>query len=220
MALQTSGAISLNDIHVEAGGTSGTSVGINDSDVRDLTSVASGASSSFSSFYGASSVWQTTITVGEASGNNPSIFASQPTYLNKMYGYTASYAGGSYHIFGRFDASQGSSTRTTTPTGKTIRVLGFAQEIGFKSTFAKLIFGVSGDFRGNASSVFNSILITSNSSPWRGAFTPSNSLNSYGLYQSGYTMWNWTIPNKANSAIPNDTGLGWTNGSTQTVQMT
>tara|TARA_B100000768_G_scaffold178677_1_gene194870 strand:+ start:74 stop:838 length:765 start_codon:yes stop_codon:yes gene_type:complete len=55
MALQTSGAISLNDIHVEAGGSSGTSVGINDTDVRDLTGVSSQASSSFSSFYGASS---------------------------------------------------------------------------------------------------------------------------------------------------------------------
>ena len=55
MALQTSGAISLNDIHVEAGGSSGTLVGINDSDVRELTGASSQASSSFSSFYGASS---------------------------------------------------------------------------------------------------------------------------------------------------------------------
>jgi len=219
MALQTSGAISLNDIHVEAGGTSGTSVGINDSDVRDLTSVVSGASSAFSSFYGASSVWQTTITVGQASGNNPAILAGNSN-ANLMYGYTVGWAGSSYHIFGRYEAYQGSSTETTTPTNKQIRCLGFAQEIGFKSTFAKLIFSVTGDFRGNASSVFNSILVTSNSSPWRGGFTPSNALESNGQYQNGYTTWTWVIPNKANTAIPNDTGLGWTSGSTQTVQMT
>lgn len=54
MALQNSGAISLNQIHVEAGGTSGTQVSINDADVRGLIGKASGAQSSFSNFYGAS----------------------------------------------------------------------------------------------------------------------------------------------------------------------
>lgn len=55
MPLQSSGAISLNDMHVEAGGTTGTEVSANDSDIRDLISKASGAQSSFSEFYGASS---------------------------------------------------------------------------------------------------------------------------------------------------------------------
>lgn len=56
MALQTSGAISLNDIHVEAGGTTGTSASINDTDIRDLIGKSSGAQSSFSEFYGASAI--------------------------------------------------------------------------------------------------------------------------------------------------------------------
>ena len=65
MALQTSGAISLNQIHVEAGGSSGSIVSINDSDVRSLIGKSSGATSSFSQFYGASSSLDTqTITVG------------------------------------------------------------------------------------------------------------------------------------------------------------
>ena len=34
MALQTSGSISLNDMHIEVGGTSGTTVSLNDSDIR------------------------------------------------------------------------------------------------------------------------------------------------------------------------------------------
>lgn len=54
MALQTSGAISLNDIHVEAGGGSGTSATINDTDIRGLIGKNSGAQSSFNQFYGAS----------------------------------------------------------------------------------------------------------------------------------------------------------------------
>lgn len=43
MPLQTSGAISLNDIHVEAGGTSGTQASINDADIRALIGKSSGA---------------------------------------------------------------------------------------------------------------------------------------------------------------------------------
>lgn len=56
MALQTSGAISLNDIHVEAGGTSGTTVSLNDEDIRGLISKTSGASMSFSEWYGAAGI--------------------------------------------------------------------------------------------------------------------------------------------------------------------
>jgi hypothetical protein len=53
MALQTSGAISLDQIHVEAGGTSGTQCSINDVDIRDLIGKSSGATMSFNEWYGA-----------------------------------------------------------------------------------------------------------------------------------------------------------------------
>jgi hypothetical protein len=62
MALQTSGAISLNDIHVEAGGSSGTAASINDSDIRGLISKGSGAQMSFNEWYGASNVLLDTAT--------------------------------------------------------------------------------------------------------------------------------------------------------------
>ena len=71
MALQTSGAISLNQIHVEAGGTSGTTVSLNDSDVRGLTAASgytinatSGTTISIGDFYGASAVSSLTVTQG------------------------------------------------------------------------------------------------------------------------------------------------------------
>lgn len=54
MALQSSGQISLNDIHVEAGGSSGTQAGINDSDIRGLISASSATEIEFADFYGAS----------------------------------------------------------------------------------------------------------------------------------------------------------------------
>ncbi len=58
--INTSGAISLNDFHIEAGGTSGTTCSLNDTDIREL-SAASGKSINSSSetnidfgdFYGA-----------------------------------------------------------------------------------------------------------------------------------------------------------------------
>lgn len=69
MALQTSGAISINDIHVEAGGSSGSSVTINDTDVRALISKASGAASNFGEWYGASAGFVFTISSNVANAN-------------------------------------------------------------------------------------------------------------------------------------------------------
>ena len=62
MALQSSGAISLNDIHIEAGGSTGTSASINDSDIRGLIDKSSAAAMSFSDWYGASAVSSETVT--------------------------------------------------------------------------------------------------------------------------------------------------------------
>ena len=54
MALQTSGAISLSQIHVEAGGASTATASLNDSDIRGLIGKGSGVTMSFSEWYGAS----------------------------------------------------------------------------------------------------------------------------------------------------------------------
>ena len=54
MALPTSGALSLNAIHVEAGGASGTQASLNDADIRNLISKGSGVQMSFNEWYGAS----------------------------------------------------------------------------------------------------------------------------------------------------------------------
>ena len=55
VTLQTTGAISLNDLHIEVGGTTGTTVSLNDTDIRDLITTPSGAIN-LQSFYGASSI--------------------------------------------------------------------------------------------------------------------------------------------------------------------
>lgn len=77
MPLQSSGQISLDDMHVEAGGTSGTQCSMNDSDIRGLVSAAANSQMTFSSFYGASSAWTATMTVGSFWG---AFFGYLPVY--------------------------------------------------------------------------------------------------------------------------------------------
>lgn len=58
MALPSSGQLTLDQIHIEAGGTTQTQASINDSDIRGLLSPtpASGAEQGFDDYYGASAV--------------------------------------------------------------------------------------------------------------------------------------------------------------------
>ncbi len=60
MALQTSGAISLNDMHVEVGGSNNTTCSLNDSDIRSLIDRGANAQQSFSEYYGKSNEIQMT----------------------------------------------------------------------------------------------------------------------------------------------------------------
>ena len=79
MALQTSGAISLNEIHIEAGGSSGTAVSINDADIRALIGKGSGAAMAFNEWYGASGALDSqTVTVG---------YQPASQYTSAVYGF-------------------------------------------------------------------------------------------------------------------------------------
>ena len=87
MALQTSGAISLNQIHIEAGGSSGTICQINNGDIRGLIGKATQTTMSFSEWYGASNLLDTqTVTTGTAAAT---------LYTPTTKGYEASIALGS-----------------------------------------------------------------------------------------------------------------------------
>jgi hypothetical protein len=74
MAVPSSGQISLNDFHVEAGGTSGSACTLNDTDIRGLISKGSGAAMNFGEWYGASGSVHTTafVSVYQASQYTPS----------------------------------------------------------------------------------------------------------------------------------------------------
>lgn len=61
MVLPSSGSISLNQMHIEVGGSSGTQVSINDSDIRALIGKSSGVTMSFNEWYGASAFTADTV---------------------------------------------------------------------------------------------------------------------------------------------------------------
>ena len=54
MPLPSSGQITINQIHVEAGGSSGSQAAINDADIRDMIGKGSTAQNAFNEYYGVS----------------------------------------------------------------------------------------------------------------------------------------------------------------------
>jgi len=88
------GTISLNQIHVEAGGTSGTKCSINDSDIRGLIDKTSAATMSFSEWRGAQRVLDTQ-TINVSSWADNAYFANGTGYLQNVSSYyNSSMSGG------------------------------------------------------------------------------------------------------------------------------
>lgn len=80
MPLPSSGSISLNQMHIEVGGTSGTTCSLNDSDIRGLIpNRASGALSRFSDFHGRS------FGIGQIAAGNSS-YSAPSTYVAANWG--------------------------------------------------------------------------------------------------------------------------------------
>ena len=109
MALPASGTLSLNEIHIEAGGTTATEAGINDADIRGLISKSSGVEMSFNEWYGASAF----LTLTAQSNTIVSNFSSSITAT------TPSFAAGDIAIVTIWKLSSTNSSFPTTPTGFT-----------------------------------------------------------------------------------------------------
>jgi|TARA_Y100000033_G_C2701579_1_gene88878 hypothetical protein len=94
MALPSSGQITLDQIHVEAGGTSGTQAGLNDSDIRGLIGASSGAAIDFADFYGVSAFSAThtlTQALYDSSANYYGKFIAGSISPTTFNGYTILY---------------------------------------------------------------------------------------------------------------------------------
>lgn len=102
MTLPSSGAISLNQMHVEAGGSSGAIASINDADIRGLISKNSGAQMSFNEWYGASA--GTSVALTETGYNNETL-SSNVTRSSYTRAYTvqnATVTSGKRHVIVAF----------------------------------------------------------------------------------------------------------------------
>lgn len=111
MTLPSSGsAISMNQMHTEVGGTSGTTVSMNDPDIRVLTKKALNAQSSFNAFFGITGGFVAVMGVG----GNVITTTSTSNYITttttrRFRGFTASAEGGGQGSYGTLSPTSNSS---------------------------------------------------------------------------------------------------------------
>lgn len=85
MTLPATGTITMNDIHIEVGGTSGTQCSLNDTDIRALRGITSGQID-MNGFHGLSSA-QHTITVGTVALNSRTVLTGyRSTWTTPSFG--------------------------------------------------------------------------------------------------------------------------------------
>ena len=188
MALQSSGAISLNDIHVEAGGTSGTQCSLNDSDIRGLIGKASGAASSFSGFYGASgSLASGTGTIGNI---------AQQTYQS------------GYRGFRNYSPSPSSNVGSISVTGGSVSSIDNATAVWHMANYApafisgiggtrQFYFGIQGG--GSTNTGWTSVTVTVGSNVGTFNRTNANSFSTFVNSNIRFRYWLFTHTTTATS---------------------
>ena len=186
MPLPSSGSpISLNQMHVEAGGTSGTQCSINDSDIRALIGKSSGAQSSFSEFYGASA----SLNYLMLSGNSTYVASGQYSPEQRFIGVS-----GGFFIFG-----QGYATATDRQiNGRTTRcksMFVILSSGGYQLTLMDIQGGaVTSATNLPANSGWTSVTLAGNGSTrtfQRSAATVSYATTTQGNTTYGSGTWTW-----------------------------
>ena len=182
MALQSSGPISLDDIHVEVGGTTGTTVSINDTDVRNLISSTPGTQVSFNDYYGAtSSIWSVQVLTATSTYRGI-LNTSSPSSLPITYQLSGTITDDTFDPV----ADQGIASTATLSTPAAIRDF-FSQPTG-SSTFLS-IWSVSSLSNAGFSSLTSS---------GTGGDTHSETINRTDasfVFLTSYSRWTWNSTN-------------------------
>lgn len=127
MAVPGSGQISLNDFHVEAGGSSGTQCSLNDADIRGLISKSSGVQMAFNEWYGASGQDNlAVITTGNHSITTTGKFGSTTFY----YGYD----NGTGYFVNNMTLGSSSNNGFALPNGVTFDIVHMSSNVGMLSS--------------------------------------------------------------------------------------
>ena len=205
MALPTSGALTLDAIHVEAGGTTGTTCSLNDTDIRGLTpgsgktiNSTQGTTIDFDDFYGASSGFTMTLTVGSSISTSAGDYSTTTTSIR---GFTSG--------IGSLSPTSNSSFLGGA-TISALRVFGTSNSITGSGT-PQLLLQVSTGSVANSNSSFTTLDIGGSS------LSRSNASYSTG---TGFSQWIWTgSPVASTTAINAAANFApfTANGTTQTV---
>ena len=205
MALPTSGALTLDAIHVEAGGTTGTTCSLNDTDIRGLTpgsgktiNSTQGTTVDFDDFYGASSGFSMTLTVGSSITSTTDNYVTTTTVLR-----------------GFISGSIGSLSPTSNSGflgGATINTLRNRGTVtAASSSTPTLLLSVSTGSVANSNASFTTLDI--------GGSSLSRSNASYSTTSNG-SNWTWTgspVATTTVTTITSDFAPFTANGTTQTV---
>jgi len=189
MPLTGSGAISLNEMHVEAGGSSGTECSLNDSDIRGLISKSAGASMAFNEWYNAASSvadFATTMTVGHT---NVSTTVGYSTFGSACKGFNTTSS--SQPMFGTSTNSHGSLSSTSNANyfgGNTIHGISMlGSTTPTAATTGTIYLYVATLNISNSDTSFKEVVINGT--------TYARSSATYSSSTSGgfaYSSWNWT----------------------------
>ena len=183
MAVPESGAISLNDLHVEAGGSSGTTVSFNDADIRDMRQKGSGGQASLNEYYGAAIDWNQNTTVGQRLDTVTISQYSSTSHLQRGF---ASSSGRNIewsdnNTYGGLSATQNDSYFQNATINR-VRVRSYSS-YSADSTF---IVSVDSVIANNDTNAFKSIKMYGHTAYSRSAATYSS-----GTSPSNHSTWSW-----------------------------
>ena len=171
MALPASGTIRLDQIHVEAGGISGTPCSLNESDIRGLIGASLNSNMKFTDWYGAANEFVLTIsTLGSWSTNLPG------AARNQRYGFQ------SYNNYG---ATTGAVAKTSYFGGNNVVAFWILQNQP-NDPVAYVYLEASGNITNTNDDAFGSVSVN-------GAASYSRSAASFSYDSSTVrSRWSWT----------------------------
>ena len=191
MALPASGnSLSLNQMHIEAGGSSGTTCSLNDADIRGLISKSSGVAMAFNEWFGASASvadYSTTLTAGHTSVTTTIGYSSSTSAARGFLTTSASLP-----MFGTTTNNIGSLSSTSNTNyfgGNTLHGISLLGTVGYTTGTIYLHVATSG--QSNSDTSFKEIVINGTT------YTRSSATYSSTTYSSGgntfdYSGWSWS----------------------------
>jgi len=192
MALPGSGTISLDQLHVEAGGASGTACSMNDTDIRDIGDFSANTARGLNAWYGKKAKWVISMTTGQTTVNTAG----------------SDYVAANTERYRGYNSSSG-----TRPSGSTYGSMNDYQDADYLNNKTIIAFAVNGS--SSVAQPASTIMIlqcadgcTNTNAAFLKVKVNSSTYNrSDATYaDSTFEQWNWslgtqTVPNNTTGAI-------------------